>query len=454
MKKISNILLTLISIMIFITTGSIIKQINLINDDNNVDSALLNNGENKNSTYSDETTLATKSSIIKTELEEPKLNYVQMENRSLGVIGITPNFDNYNSPIDHSVSGIQLYEGDELTGTLVQKFSLTEESGYTYITNVNIKSGTTYTAITTLKTEYPRSLIEKDDILTLTVDQPNIEDITITTTDSNFYSDDGLIEISMDFSQKAANDITGIMIRTKVEQTYNWHPEIIDLTYFNQEETFSLDHTIRNLPDEVHNLEILVYADSLLDISGRPINHLTQSHIVDIGVDSETFPTIGEFTVNDPTLNDHGQATYNEGDIKVGITLPEVSTMPWAPFGNPKFKIEPSGDYGLWSDAVYFKEDSEICLWGTITIPQEVLESGYSIFLTEIDLQWTSSPTEDILIAEVAPITVTLPKEGLTDGAIVGIIIGSIVGVGLLGAGGLLAYNNKEKFASKPKPKA
>ncbi len=196
-----------------------------------------------------------------------------------------------------------------------------------------------------------------------------------------------------------------------------------------------------------------------VNITDAATGSLIQKNPLDgvIGNDILTMPVIKTIEVNAPIEQEDGTSKYKDGDLKITIENNKDAVQinkSNINVDNAMFGVIDSVDLLTTTTTnATFKEEvtatAEIGSTVSLTLNQDLfisqadMEAGYTLGMTGI----TSTSTDiDFNYMFDFDLTPAPESDSLSGGAIAGIVIGSIAGVALLGAGGYWLHTNK--FAS------
>ncbi len=349
---------------------------------------------------------------------------------------------------------------------IVEKVEVTKDGGVTWETAQSGDSGLDVDHIFTGLSEgtYNVNVRVTTDLSTtpilgtpveVVIDQTQGEDATFgkviaIPTDTSYQKDDGIIRV---ISTIVPQDAIVEKVEVTKDGGVTWE------TAQSGNTGLDVDHLFTKLSKGTYNVNVRVTTNlSTTPILGTPVE-------VVVGEEELTqIPIVDEegSTVLEPIINEDGTITYISKSITTKLktendsfdpTLIDATNAKYEIVDNNGNSFEPP----ILANASYDELTGIFTLDGDLIISGQIVESGYSIALTGVN--YNSTTVEDISIKTVEPIQIEEKDDGLSVDVIVGIVIGSLVGAGLLGASGWWAGSywmnkNKTNNDEETKPKA
>ncbi len=417
-------------------------------------------GLGRGSLYDEMEVLATETILILTDAIAPTMNVPTVENHSAGTVEITADFEDNNSIIDKNKSKVKIYEGNTvpIDGTPpIQEFDLNEDEDYIYKVSGLEPTIDGYIVETSIKTDFDfEEEVQLPPIKTTKTFTPlGLDEIMATTTiteksPANFGMDDGIATISTAIIPKAGETINEVscLLDGESETPMNeFHlPKTTQTIYVADVSGFKAN--------DVNNIEVTITYDGSKTLtqnewttSGETINSGT------ITTKSGTEPIItstieeGVRVENKP----NGETKYWPGSLEMTIVNDKDAfqiNKSSIDSTNAMFGVVDSNATMMKSSNLSIYQTGQPSLGYTITfklgldlfVSKEHVDAGYTLGLIGLEipeLDVDIDPWLNFVSVEPTPI------ETLSNGAIVGIVIGSIAGVALLGGGSYWLIKNK-----------
>ncbi len=237
-------------------------------------------------------------------------------------------------------------------------------------------------------------------------------------------NDSGLIMLSLDIDQEVTEQVSEVNVGIDIEDdttiwTKIYNGGFTDVTELN------LSYGFTELANKIYTIDVVIKlknSDSLEIALSKQVE-ITNEEQTTLIVNKDSMVIV-------PTKNKDGTITYKEGAIEVYLTTAQRAFDPTkVDATNGMMRILYANTPPQTIEIDYDQDLAKATSKDEVTIPEQIVKRGYSIVLT--GMMYDSAP---INLIEVATIDGTNDSMGVW--TIVGIVIGSLAGVALLGAGG------------------
>ncbi len=391
---------------------------------------------------------------VTTNKEAPTISISEPTNHSEGKVQFTIDHDDKNSKIIADQSKVIIKETAIPTNN--RTLELNEDSFHIYTID-DLKPGVEHTIEASIQTEWTTpeaGTVVRADSKTITtidaaVDSTITTDLAVTTTANNFGQEDGTLDLTVGITpRKSFDNITEVKAilndGTDIETV-----AILPLPTMVVGTEFVLEHSFVARAGE-HNVKVIVTA------TNSPTT--TQPIVEEVIVEIETVPLFEMAIVNKALANDNGDLVYKVGDLTATITnhinaKPIETTNIDATEANfrlseyilPPTPTSTSTNVEVTTEAPVAGLHNGIItmsLTSELIIPNETALAGYTLELTGLLLLTTYF---DLPLDEYLQLEVVSFEAGLGAGPIIGIVVGSWVGIMIIGSGGYWIYNKKSK---------
>ncbi len=405
---------------------------------------------------------------VTTRTKTATIDNVEVTNHSLGKIEIKVDFDDKNSKVDTTKSKIEIYGSDG--NTLVESIPLDKETGNVYDSTVMLDNNEYYKIHVSLVTSHSTEVIKHDTttITTLSENDTNITSLNLTTRSNDFGKDNATILLDMVIDQSAINDAIGIeVIVTNSEGTEattnltSLIPSTTEIKIVSEEINMprlsstnaitliptSEEDYIKTLLSLEYNVDVKIISKTLDGSTNSKTLQQNSTEIITVNAK----PVIKTMVVEEPTIDSNGDTEYAKDGLEVEVDLTNQTIEIIDDLHLPLEYIDTSmANFGIVSGTETTTTSNalkssmangniSIALNESLIIPKEIVKEGYRLELTDVVFLPTGN-THSFDIVSVDKVAT------LSDGAIAGIVIGSLVGVAIIGYSSYWIYDNREKL--------